>query len=89
MIAENPASRNKSMRTMGWGIACPSAFCHTAVGKPRRSKRLVSAIGARNQNTAGQPQRATMIPPISGPNAVARPKISVNMPTAWLRRSSG
>ena len=41
-------------------------------GKPRRNTRLINAIGARNQNTAGQPQRATNTPPISGPRRRAQ-----------------
>jgi len=60
-----------------------------AGGRPRSKSRLVSAIGARNQNTAGQPQRATTAPPINGPSAEASAKISVNMPTACARRASG
>ena len=48
----------------------------------------VTAIGARNQNTEGQPQKSTVSPPSSGPAAEPSAYIIVNMPSARLRRSS-
>src|SRR4029077_8220006 len=45
--------------------------------------------GARNQNTAGQPQRSTSTPPSSGPPAEPSACIVVNTASAVLRRSSG
>src|SRR2546428_127115 len=50
-------------------------------GRPRSSKSAVNAIGARNQNTPGQPQRATSAPPIIG---IGRPKLPVMSGKAML-----
>src|SRR5206468_5871475 len=49
----------------------------------------VKAIGARNQNTAGQPQRSTSTPPSKGPPAEPSACIVVNTAIAVFRRSSG
>ena len=59
-----------------------------AAARAAATARL-SAIGARNQNTDGQPQCSTNAPPISGPLAEPIANISVKMPRAWLRRASG
>ncbi len=57
-------------------------------GSPSRNTNAVNATGARNQNTAGQPQILTSAPPINGPAAEANAKIMVNAATARLRRCS-
>ena len=66
-------------RTAGRDVVCGSAGNRSAI----------SASGARNQNTAGQPQNWTSRPPSNGPAAEPIAYINVNMPTARLRLSSG
>src|ERR1700732_1921366 len=60
-----------------------------AVGVSAGNRSAISASGARNQNTAGQPQSWTSRPPSNGPAAEPTAYINVNMPTARLRLSSG
>jgi hypothetical protein len=45
-----------------------AARCGSDTGKPRNSNNAATAIGIRNQNTAGQSQIAVRAPPSSGPS---------------------
>src|SRR5262249_11128282 len=79
-------SANKIAPTMSTGSRTDD---RDSAGISSVYNRAISASGARNQNTDGQPQSWTSRPPSNGPAAEPIAYINVNIATARPRFSSG